>query len=139
MKESYKYKLWRFIERLGWLVIPVPASGGGRRGVHRPDIILGNNGLIFVAEVKNSKLPLYLNFKRDIQPVIEYSRMLKATPILIIKRKHAREWLVFNLDSLDRCSDNSYVVNQHNISKGISLEKFLSSLRPLLEAGGGSV
>ncbi|WEU40782.1 MAG: hypothetical protein OdinLCB4_002350 [Candidatus Odinarchaeum yellowstonii] len=126
MRESYKYKLWHFIEKLGWLVVPVPASGGGRRGVHRPDVILGNNGVILVAEVKNSRLPLYLNFRRDIQPVIEYSRMLKATPILIVKRKYDSEWLVFNLATLEKCSEESYVINKYNISKGIPLQKFLT-------------
>ncbi len=128
MKESYKYKLWHFIERLGWLVIPIPASGGGRRNVHRPDIILCNSGMVFVAEVKNSKLPLYLNFRRDIQPVIEYSNMLKATPILIIKKKYDSEWLVFNIDTLEKCSDSSYVINRNNILKGVSLEKFLTEI-----------
>ncbi|MEM2109268.1 MAG: hypothetical protein QW327_02140 [Candidatus Odinarchaeota archaeon] len=128
MKENYKYRLWHLLEKSGWLVIPVPASGGGRRGVHRPDIILGNNGVVFVAEVKNAKLPIYLSFMKDIQPVLDYSRVLRAQPILIVKRKYDSEWLVFHLDDLEKCSENSYVVNHRNISKGISLERFLKNV-----------
>lgn len=127
MKEQYKYRLWASIEKLGWIVVPIPASGGGRRGIHRPDIIIGNKVKVFVAEVKNCRLPLYLSLDRDVLPVIHYADALKAQPIFIVKRKFAKEWLVFRLEELEKCTQNSYVINQRNISIGQPLDWFLNT------------
>jgi len=124
LKESYKYKLWSRLESLGWVVIPVPASGAGKKGVHRPDLILGDGEKVYVCEVKNTKLPLYLNYTKDIEPVIVFARALSAEPIVIVKRKFSKKWKVFKITDLEKCSSKTYVINKKNIEEGINLEDF---------------
>ncbi|MHA1755094.1 MAG: hypothetical protein ACTSYR_06255 [Candidatus Odinarchaeia archaeon] len=126
MKENYKYNLWCKLEKLGWVVAPIPASGAGRKGYHRPDLIFGNGRKVYVAEVKNSKLPLYLNIEKDIKPVIHFANALTAKPIIILKKKYSKKWLVFKIADLEKCSDRSYVVNSKNLKKAIPLEDFLN-------------
>ena len=125
MKETYKYSLWNHIENLGWLIIPIPASGAGKKGIHRPDLIIANGKKLYVAEVKNSKFPLYLNIEKDINPIINYAKALCADPIVILKKKFSKTWLIFEIKDLEKCSDKSYVVNNKNIIKGKILNEYL--------------
>ncbi|MHA1238817.1 MAG: hypothetical protein ACTSSJ_06235 [Candidatus Odinarchaeia archaeon] len=134
MNEHYKYKLWRIIEEHGWTVVPIPASGSGRRGIHRPDLILGNGEMLVIAEVKVGKPPVYLYFEKDIEPILRYSKAFMGYPALIVKFK-GKKWRIFNPNLLEETRGKSYKLNERNWEKGTLLVNFLKGDYSILEPG----
>ncbi|MHA1506961.1 MAG: hypothetical protein ACTSR0_07295 [Candidatus Asgardarchaeia archaeon] len=131
MKEKYKYRLWRIIESFGWTIIPIPASGGGRKGEHRPDIIIGNGKKRIVAEVKNCMMPIYLSYESDVEPVLRFAKAFDATPLIIAKKKKGKKWKCFYVKDLKKSSGKSLLIDESVWKKGMSLETLLSLETPL--------
>ncbi|MHA1859529.1 MAG: hypothetical protein ACTSVF_00270 [Candidatus Asgardarchaeia archaeon] len=131
MKERYKYRLWRIIESFGWTIIPIPASGGGRKGEHRPDIIIGNGKRRIVAEVKNCMIPMYLSYESDVEPVLRFAKAFDAIPLIIAKKKNGKKWKCFYVEDLKKSSGKSLLIDKSVWGKGTPLENLLRMEFPL--------
>jgi Holliday junction resolvase len=133
LREFYKYELFNLARKKGWTVAPIAGSGGGRRGEHRPDALLADGNRRIVAELKKrKKLPVYLNYECDIEPILKYMAAFKAEGVIIAKigREQARVFpLPTNIkeQAILRKTGKLLAIDPNNFEKGIPLEKYLTT------------
>lgn len=106
MRDRGRDSLVTFLERAArWRTLCYPASGAGRKGIHRPDLLAAQPAgpktwRRFCIECKwPGKLPIYID-AAQVEALREQAELWGAVPVLMVRRKRDRAWRVVRPDAL---------------------------------------
>jgi len=105
----------------GFAAIRTPASGSIRHPV--PDVIAGNGQKYLAIEVKaRSKLPVYIS-EKDINELIEFSRIFGAEPFIGV-RISKMGWKFLKIEHLKR-TKMGYKIDEEVYDLGLKFEDII--------------
>jgi len=114
----------KWLESRGWHCLPYPASGAGRPGIHRPDLLVTSKRIDksdrVVLEVKHtSRLPIYVE-AAQIEALKREAFMWEAFPELLVKVKSRKDgWKVIRLWFLKKTAKGNFKVTEEAYDKAL--------------------
>lgn len=125
---DYERKLVRKLWDNNYASVRIPASGGGKSTLQKPDIITSNGRNCFIIEAKTTSADHVYIYERQMDGLLKFASMFGGTPWIAVRfKKRVKYWLFFKPESLRRTKSGLYIVHfVKDLAMGIKYESLVN-------------